>query len=157
MARNFSRARCIELSMVKYLTDQVNANWTGVAVIKDFLNAVDAPGPVICVQMLSTATQRWEIGSTTPKQQFTFVIDIFANSDGQRIDLDDFIVNTIMAGPIPYYDCTKDPGNSANILFTQNGGMTVVRFLTDRRITALDNENIENKWRQSLSFVVTKY
>ena len=157
MARNFSRTRCVELSMVKYLTDTINASWTGISVVKDYLQAYEVPIPVICVGMASQDPKRWEIGDSLLNQIFTFQIDIFANSDGQRIDLDDFVVNALIGGQIQYYDCAKDPSNSSNILYTPNGNMTVLKFITDRKVNAPADARVEDKFRQIMMFTVSKY
>lgn len=152
----FSKTRNVELSLIKYVTDQVNANWTGVRVVKSFLEMYDSTRPVICVRMLSVDTHRWEIGGSLKKQTYTFIIDIFANSDGQRIDLEDFIVGIVNAD-CPYYTFTKDPSNAENLIATQNGYVTLTRFVSDMRITADDNEHIEDKFRQSITFTMCKY
>ena len=157
MARNFSRTRCVELSMIKYITDTVNGSWAGISVVKDYLQAYEVPIPVICVGMASQDPKRWEIGDSLLNQVFTFQIDIFANSDGQRIDLDDFVVNALLGGQIQYYDCAKDPSNSSNIIYTPNGNMTTLKFITDRKVNAPADARIEDKFRQIIMFTVSKY
>ena len=157
MARLFSRTRCVELSLVKYITDTVNANWSGISVVKDYLQSYEVPIPVICVIMASQEPKRWEIGDSLINQVFTFQLDIFASSDGQRIDLDDFVVNSLLGGQIQYYDCAKDPSNSSNIIYTPNGNMTVLKFITDRKVNAPVDARIEDKFRQTIMFTVSKY
>ena len=107
--------------------------------------------------MLSRAPTRREIGSQALYQKFTFTVDIFANSDGQRLDLDDFIINTIIGG-CDYFACSKDPSNPKNIIYTPTGTrLTLFKFISDVKVLAPQDAQIEDKFRQTITFVMTKY
>ncbi len=155
MANIFSRTRNIELSVVKYISDQISANWNGVTVVKSFPEAYDVKVPVICVRMLSADTSRWEIGSDLIKREYTFVVDIFGSSDGNRIDLQDFIITKVNSGCV-YYDCAKHPTNREEIVYTENGRILLRRFLSDMRISFNFDDDQQDKFRQSITFVVSK-
>jgi hypothetical protein len=153
---NFSKARNVELSMVKYIDTQVTASWTKVKVVKSFLEGYEYPAPVVAVYLLSTDSTRKEIGNNNLQQDFTFVIDIFASSDGQRIDLADFIVNLIKDG-CPYYIISKESGNPEGITYTQDGRITFRRFVSDSKVSFGDDTDIMDKFRHSITFTVSKY
>lgn len=156
MPNLFSRTRCVELSLVKYIKDQITANWTGVSVVKSFTEAYDTKAPVICVRMISSDIERWEVGSSRIKQENMFTIDIFGSSDGNRIDLEDFIINKIKEGFV-YYDCAKNGSNPEQIDYTANGRVTFLRVISDNRIQFNFDDDPQDKFRQSITFTVCKY
>ena len=155
----FSLPRNAELSLVEYITSSIANDWTGVSVVKDFLEAYQVATPVICVRMLSKQNPRAEIGSQLLLPTFTFTVDIFANSDGQRLDLSDSIVNYLVQG-CEYFDCAKDPSNAKNVIYTPTSPitrLTFLKFISDVKVLAGPDAQIEDKFRQSMTFTMSKY
>lgn len=150
----FSKTRNIELSVVDAIETAVNANWSGVTVVKAFLQSYTSTLPVICVRMLSIDSKRQEIGANTLQHEYSFIIDIFAKSDGQRIDLTDFIMNLVKDGFI-YNEFARGSGD----VFTKtpNGRIVFLRFYSDNRIDGNDSEAEHDRYRQSITFTVSKY
>ena len=64
-----------------------------------------------------------EIGSDSTFRNPTVLIDIFATSDGNRLDLKDFLVDVLKTG-MPYYEYTITNGQISNK--TQNGRIQVI-------------------------------
>ena len=155
----FSLPRNAELSLVEYITASIANDWTGVTVVKDFLQAYEVATPVICVRMLSKQNVRTEIGSQLLLPTFTFTIDIFANSDGQRLDLSDSIINYLIPG-CEYFDCAKDPSDAKSIIYTPTSPvtrMTLLKFISDVKVLAPMDAQIEDKFRQCITFTMSKY
>jgi len=152
---NFSKTRNVELSIIDAIETAVNASWTGVTTVKAFAQAYAVKVPVLCVRMLSIDSKRREIGGNTLYQEFSFIIDIFAKSDGQRIDLEDFIVNTIKNG-FTYYQYSRDSGQTETLSKTANGRIQWLRIDSDNRIDSGSSEDEHERYRQSITFTVTK-
>lgn len=129
----FTRARCLELSLIDYLETSINASWTGITSVKSFTNAYKEPLPVVCIRLFDTDNDRKEIGATTLRQFFDIYIDLFATSDGQRIDLAYFIIDKLKDGCV-YYDYAQSSGDPETLTKTANGRITVTRFNNDNKV-----------------------
>lgn len=129
----FAESRCTELSTIEYLETQINANWTGITTVKSFTNAYTSALPVVCIRLLDTDTERREIGTTTLLNDYTIVIDIFATSDGQRIDLAYFILNQLK-DPWTYKDYHQTSGATDTLTGIANGKIHVKRFLENTKV-----------------------
>jgi hypothetical protein len=156
MANYFSKTRNTELSVVKHIEEQIAQNWSGITVVKSFVKAYDYNVPVICVRMLNTDTFRKEIGADSIRQRTSFIIDIFAKSDGQRIDLADFVVNALKGG-CKYYNFSHASGNSESLSTVESGRITLLTFDTDERVDFGDSSDEHDKFRHSISFTMEKY
>lgn len=151
----FSRTRAVELSVVDAIQAAIAGSWSGVTVVKAFTQAYSSQVPVICVRMLSVASTRLEIGGNTLRNEYSFIVDIFARSDGQRIDLADFIMNTVKEGFV-YYDYVRNSGNPEELDTTADGRITLLTFDTNERIDAGDSDDEHERYRQSIAFTVAK-
>jgi len=156
MANYFSVTRNTELSVVKHLETQINANWSGITVVKSFLMSYEKALPVICVRMLNTDTFRKEIGTNAIRQKYSFIVDIFAKSDGQRIDLADFVVNALKDGCV-YYQFSHSSGSNETLNEVADGRVTLLRFDSDSRIDSGDSTVSHERYRHSIGFTVEKY
>lgn len=95
--------RNIEASIVDYLVAQLTAdNWTGIRVELDFSEAYKEPLGCIVINADENPDKRLEIGGNTLQKIFNIEFRIFAENNGQRKDLRDWLLTKIMAG-IPYY------------------------------------------------------
>ena len=152
----FSTTRNVELSTIYYIEQQIDASWSGVEVVKSFLSAYDKTLPVVCVRLLGTSTDRLEIGSTTLDNEYEFVIDVFATSDGQRIDLSDFIMDKLKDGWV-YYTHAHTPGDNTSLTRTSAGRLTVIDFVNNERID-FGNDEVENpdRFRHQITFIIRK-
>ncbi len=146
----FSKTRNVELSTLFYLETQIGANWTGIEIVKSFLSAYDKVLPVVCIRLTDVITDRLEVGSTTLDNLYTFVIDIFATSDGQRIDLGDFIMEQLKSGWI-YYSYSKASGSST-LDKIATSRVTVTEFVNNSRIDFGDEVSNPDRFRQTITF-----
>jgi hypothetical protein len=154
MSVPFSKTRNIELSVISAIETAINASWSGVTVVKAFLQAYSVSVPVICVRMLSVASSRLEIGGNTLAQQYSFIIDIFAHSDGQRIDLADFIVNTIKEGFV-YNQYSRASGNPETLNKVADGRIVFLHVDNDARVDGNDSDDEHERYRHSITFTVS--
>jgi hypothetical protein len=155
----FRKTRNIELSTIQFVEDQVNANWNNVSVVKSFTQAYTTDLPVISVRMTDIDGSRAEIGSDTLHQRYSIYIDVFASSDGQRLDLVDFLVENLKSG-WPYYIYSNASG-SEDLDRVQQGRVRVVSFDTNMRVNFSTVNNpadisVQDKFRQLITLTVEK-
>ena len=98
-------SRNIEVSFIEYLRDQLTAaGWMSIVVEKTFQLVYDIPvdafsqSGAISVRIEDTAHLPLQIGDNSTRRLPFIFIDIFASSDGQRLDLKDFLVSILKNG-----------------------------------------------------------
>lgn len=151
----FRETRNVELSCIEHLTTQINANWSGVSTVKTYQEATAATLPVVCIRLLDTGSTFQEIGTTTLRHNYNIVIDIFAKSDGQRLDLADFLTDVIRDGWV-YYEYFHTPGHPDQLSKTENGRVHLEMILEDRRIDFFETVADQDKYRHIISFLASK-
>jgi len=152
----FSKTRNIELSIIKYIEDQIAANWTGVSVVKAFKQAYDVVVPVVCVRLLDINTVNKEVGSTSLKKIYGIIIDIFAKSDGQRIDIADFLMEAIKDG-CTYYKHSHVPGDNSRLEREADGRIGLSSINQNQRVDFFETDlEVHDRFRHLISFQVRK-
>lgn len=155
MANYFQQARNVELSTIYYLEQQINASWSNVNVVKSFTQVYDKPLPVVCIQLDSAARDRLEIGSNTLDNTYTITIDIFARSDGQRIDLADFIIDKLKDNWV-YYIHSHKSGSPTELERTADGKVQLLSIIEDRKLEILPNLEEKDRFRHLITISVKK-
>lgn len=156
MGRYFSVKRNVELSVVQHIQDQTASAWDNITVVKAFLKAYSTTLPVISVRMLDTQSFRREVGSNSLRQRFTFIVDIFASSDGMRLDLADFIVDIIKDG-CKYYSYSHNSASREILDKDEMGRITLISFDSDSRVEINSEASEHDKFRHSITFTMEKY
>lgn len=134
MAQAFRESRDIELSTIYYLETAIATDWSSVTVIKSFTNAYKSALPVVCIRLTNTYNRRKEIGSTDLLNDYTITIDIFASSDGLRLDLSDYIVNKLKDSWV-YYEHSQTSGAPETLTRTNgNKRVYVKNFLANYKL-----------------------
>ena len=144
-------SRSIEASLIDWLTEELeDAGWVGIRIEKAFAEVYKGTLPAICINVLETRPEKLEVGSKTNLKYFTINIRIFANSDGQRLDLADFITD-LLEDDINYYIYTITNGEVAQK--DLSGRIVITRFFEDRK-ELINTENLEkeDRYRHLLSF-----
>ena len=154
-------SRNIEASIIEYIIAQLAAaSWSNVNVEKTFSRIYgiqmdeNKQTAAICVRCSDTNRKRVEIGDDAVVRSELVLIDVFATSDGQRLDLVDFLGDILKVG-CPYFEHTVTNGVMGTP--TQNGR---IRFLNieDKPVnfgvdkSALD---IQDRYRHLLSATVS--
>ena len=133
---NYRASRAIEASIIDFLKTELSTQWSNIAVEKSFSRIYDIALPSICIRVGDTDFTKAEIGGDSTIRTVQVLIDIFGSSDGNRLDIKDFIVEKIKRGMI-YYDYVISGGTIESK--TANGRIRVIdiddsglEFDTDR-------------------------
>jgi hypothetical protein len=151
----FRTARNVELSLIYYLETLINANWTGITTVKSFNSSYKASLPVVAIYLSDTDTIRREVGSTSLLQDFIISIDIFATSDGLRLDLADYIINALKDGCI-YYSHSQTSGAPATLTRVADGRIFVTNYINDNKINFGEDVDVYDKYRHFIQISVRK-
>lgn len=128
MSTVYRFSRNLEASCIEYIEDQLEiGEWSGISVIKGFKRVYDddVNVPVICVRLQNTIHQHSEIGSNSTFRFPLILLDIFGSSDGNRLDLKDFLVSILKNGFI-YYEYVIIDGEIDSAI--ANGRINVDKF-----------------------------
>ena len=99
----YRQSRNIESSIIDFLTTQCLADGWNLSIEKTFARVYTMDLPSICIRVGDTVHDKIEIGSDTTKRTATVLIDLFCTSDGQRLDLKDYLVS-ILKSSLVYYE-----------------------------------------------------
>lgn len=147
----YRASRNVEASLVDRITaDLATDGWTGIRVEKSFAEVYKGTLPCICVNVLEIRPELLEVGSPTHIQYYAINIRIFATSDGQRLDLSDWLF-TKLESDTNYYAYTITNGAvSAKVL---TGRIVIIRWFNDTK-ELINTENVEkeDRYRHLLSF-----
>jgi hypothetical protein len=151
-------SRNIEASFIDFLHTSLEESpysWANINIVKTFAQVYELELPTICVVAENTVYNKVEIGSNDFTRTVQIIVDIFGNSDGQRLDLKDCIVAILKDG-LPYNEYTITKGKFSTSSSTPNGRIriiktddTVINFSTDKNL--LDPKD---RYRSRLTFSV---
>lgn len=155
MPNAFRETRDVELSTVYFLDTNITSDWSGITTVKSFTNAYKASLPVVAIRLLDTINNRKELGSTTYFNNYTIVIDIFADSDGLRLDLADYIMNKLKDGWI-YYEHSQTSGSPETLTRVANGRLNIRRFVNNQKLDFGDDCDKYDRFRHFIQFEVAR-
>ena len=135
---SFRSPRNVQKSIVEYLTTEIDSAWSNIEVIQSFAKAYKTALPVICVTMPTFPVERKEIGSLTVVYEYNIAIDIFAKSEGQKLDLAEFIVDKLKNG-CTYYEYSQTSGDPETLTKVANGELHVSYFANNNALTFGDD------------------
>jgi len=125
----YRTSRNVEASIIQHIEQEVvSAGWSNITVEKTFTRVYDIPVDTfqkqgaICVRLEDTEHQQAEIGETSTRRLPFVLIDVFATSDGQRLDLKDFLVSVLKKG-FPFFEYEVNGGTIVDK--TRNGRVRV--------------------------------
>lgn len=156
----YRRTRNIEASIIQYLQSEIDNDWNNITVQKTFSRVYDIPfnektkTACICVRVGTTAHDKVEIGSNLTKREPQILLDIFASSDGQRLDLKDYVVSKIKNG-IVYYEYEIENGQIKTK--TANGRITILS-MEDAPLNFDSDKNtldVHDRYRHLLTLVIS--
>jgi hypothetical protein len=144
-------SRNIEASIIDRITaDLVADGWTGIRTEKSFAEVYKGTLPCICVNVQEIRPEKLEIGSKTNLKYFTVYIRIFATSDGNRLDLSDWLLDKFEEDTNYYSYTITDGVVSAKTL---SGKIVSTRWLENRKeLTNSENLEKEDRYRHLLSY-----
>jgi len=148
-------SRNIESSLIDWIIEELAEHgWSGIHVEKAVSEIYGGNYPAILINTLEIRPERLEVGSKTHLKYFTVNIRIFAENDGQRLDLSDWLLDKL-ENDINYYVYTITNGKISSK--TLSGRIVLTRWFDNRKeLTNTNPENIEEKdrYRHLLSFEV---
>lgn len=158
----YRKSRNIEASLIDFLTDALSQpnGWSNISVEKTFERVyglqmdTNSSAAAICVRLTDTRLTKIEIGTESLIREALVIIDIFATSDGQRLDLKDYIVDTIKYG-LPFYQYTTSGSNITGK--TQNGRLRILT-ITDVPVNLTADKSaldVHDRYRHSLSLSIS--
>lgn len=144
-------SRNCEASIIDYITDQLEEdNWKDIRVVKSFAEVYKGTLPCINVNVSDRPDIRRELGSDILSKFINIEVRIFATSDGNRLDLSDWMIEKIMAG-VEYYGYTITNGEVAEKEL--QGRINFISITQNRKeLRATDNLVKEDRYRQLISF-----
>lgn len=144
-------SRNIEASSIDWLTEELeDAGWTGIRTEKSFAQVYEGKLPCILINVASLDTTKLEIGSKTNLKYFEVSIRIFSTSDGQRLDLADFITD-LLEDDVNYYAYTITGGEVSDK--TLSGRIVVLNTLrNEKEIMNIELVGEKDKFRHIISF-----
>lgn len=153
----FTQARNVELSLLDYLKSNLDSDWPGTTIEKTFkrVYAKDVNLPIVCVRLSDTNSTRKEVGATTLEDRYLLIIDIFATSDGQRLDMSYYIKDKLKEG-WTHNDYSHSSGNNEVLTATSNGRDFITDWIGDVKIDFGENVDTKDKFRQTISIRVRK-
>lgn len=144
-------SRNCEASLIDQITADLEADgWTGIYVEKTSAEIYGGHFPAILVNAQEIRPETLEVGSKTKIKYFTIYIRIFAQNDGMRLDLSDWLFDKLL-DDINYYNYTITNGEvSAKVL---SGRIVITRWFENRK--ELTNTQIlekEDRYRHLFSY-----
>ena len=146
----YRQSRNIEASLVDFITTQLSTDgWTGIKVLKGFPQDYKGATPFIGLEVLDLNPKKLEIGSKTHIKYYTVKIRIFATSDGQRLDLADWLFDELEDDAI-YYAYTI--ANGIVSVKTATGKIIIGEISSEKELQNTENLEAEDRYRHLLSF-----
>ncbi len=147
-------SRNIEASLIDYLKPLFNIDWNSDRLEKTFTRIYNIELPSICVRVGTSSHPKAQIGDDSTIRTIQVLIDIFAKSDGQRLDIKDWLITKLKTG-CPYYEYTINNGTVESK--TQNGRIRVldisdtpINFDTDK-----NDLDVHDRFRHLLTLTIS--
>ena len=101
----YRTSRNLEASFIQYLQDEMTDAWSNVTVEKGMskVYSEDVSLPIVTIRLNTSIINYAELGSSLIYRNMNVLIQVYAESDGQRLDLKDFLIDKIKGG-CPYYE-----------------------------------------------------
>jgi hypothetical protein len=155
MSLPFRQTRNVELSTIDYLTTYIKAGWSNINVVKTFSQVSEKSLPVVCIRLVDNNPFRLEVGSDTLENRYGLIIDIFATSDGQRLDLADYITEGIKSG-WTYSVFSQTSGDPETLDKTASGRVQMVKITRNSKLDFSDSVESRDRFRHLISLIVRK-
>lgn len=147
-------SRSIEASFIDYLKPLLQTDWNIDRVEKTYARIYAIELPSVCIRVGDTIHAKVEIGDDATVRDVHVLVDLFCTSDGQRLDLKDYIIEKIKAG-LPYYNYEIENGEIKTK--TQDGRIrilsideTLINFGTDKQ-----DLDIHDRYRHLIDLTIS--
>jgi len=154
---SYRPTRNIERSIYDFFTfyliegDSNHTPWNGLSIVASQADAYLKSAPVLCIQMGITNYANVQVGNSQYERTITVILDLYANSEGQQMDLKDAIIDLLAMG-IPYYEYEGD-----NIVSNSLKGNMNVKIVRDEPLNKnVDKASLDkmDRYRQRITFTL---
>lgn len=110
--------------------------------------------PIIAVYIDGeNSPERLEIGSNRRARTYLLIIDVFANNEGERLDIAAWITNKLKDG-FRYYSYSPNLSNPESPTKTEGGLANIETFISNTRVDLGQDVNAFDAHRHRISFEV---
>jgi len=157
MGSSLRESRNVELSCLYYLKTSFASDWNDITLVKSFKDVYTKTIslPIVCVSLIDKSNPALEIGSTTLDPRYLISVNIFARSEGQRLDLADYIVSKLKDGWV-HYTHSHVSGDNTTLDKTIDGRDQVTEFIGDSRLDFGNSADEKDLHRHIISLRVRK-
>jgi len=143
-------SRNIEGSIINWLEIKLEEDFWSVRVEKAFSDIYDGTLPAIAVMVGPIGVTRREIGGKIFLKVPEISIRIFTKSDGQRLDLKDWLIDELETD-IDYFTYSIEDGQAEQKLLA--GKISIRQILRDdKELSNIENLNKVDKFRHIITF-----
>lgn len=148
----WSTYRNLEASLKDHLDELAEEDELSVNIRVGRKNDSDFELPCIVCYFESETSDRIELGSNNTLDRKLFIFDIFATSEGERLDLAEWLKEAIRNGWkwYSYHPNQEDPINPTK----SKQGRVTINFLTNSRITLGNNVDPIDAYRHRITVQV---
>lgn len=142
----FGEARNVEISTTQYIEDSINASWSEINTVKGYPSFPKQSIPVVSVELGPETSTRKEIGTTNMNNIYNIIINVHARSNGQRLDLAQF-VKTLVETAWTYYVYSQASGNPGTLDSVAMSKIVFVAFTQNNKIQFFDEVDFYDRYR----------
>jgi hypothetical protein len=141
--------RNLEKSILDQIETLLAADGWVVRTEKSFANVYKGSLPCICIKLEEPLPERIEVGSNSYSEVYTISYRIFANDDGQRLDLAAWSVSKIMLG----FDYRAYTITSGVASYTKTGRIAIQKVKANRpEVINLEKLELVDRYRHLITF-----
>lgn len=140
--------RNIENSILKYIRDNINTDWSNVNTGLSF-DYNSNKLPFIAIRTDSATHRKLELGNTILRTVDLVIIDIYSTGDGQRLDLAEYLLDILRSG-FQYYIWAPNPSDKDNPLITAHCWV-YVSIVGDIKIDLGESASVCDKFRHRIT------
>lgn len=146
----YKESRNIEASIIDWIvTELSNDGWKDINVYKVFAQVYKKGLPAILINVNNIDTTELEIGSKRHLNLYTIYFRIFANSDGNRLDLSDWLLEEL-EDDIDYFEYIIDNGIVSDKIL--KGRIAIRKILrNERELVNTEGLEKEDRYRQLIT------
>jgi len=156
---SYRTSRNLEASIFDYISQNLKGTWSDINIEKSFSRVYDISLPIIVLRVENTNYNRIELGSNSISREVLILVDIFAESDGQRLDIKDYLVS-ILKNEFPFYEYYTEANSSGNYVVKRKStnGRVNVLTISDESInlnTAKNDLDKHDRYRHLIKMKVS--
>jgi len=159
MAGKYRHTRNIEASLIDFIKIKLEEDgWKSINVEKSFARVYKLQLPVILIKVPTTNYEKLEVGSNIILRNPVIYIEIFGSDDGNKLDLKDWVIDTIKNG-FDYYEYTiEKQEDGGKVTRKDKVGYVFIRRITETEVNlGVDKSSLDehDRYRTLLTINAT--